>query len=379
MTPEAFWATLLEAAIGMGAGPAGTALTSFMQQVTGATVSRAVAEKMTQAGMLGKKEWHTDHGKVIVDASAQKRLGNVMGDPIAWIEGEGKEKIEAFAKQNGISTIAAVAQLFGRQTTQRLVAEALAAEPTFKRVREMFGDVPGFEDIYKRLQGEDLSTNIEGFEQAWKGLLEALGEPGIPLAIDALQSATGALHAFTSFAADHPTVIAALETAATGLAAAFVVMGTAATVGAIATFIPGGAAAVAITGLVAGIAGISTALVGSNWTTLWDTFMAPIRAIRGFLESLSSGAPADDGMPHPVPPGSWDEPLWKKFWRHMSYAPGGDAGGSVMLQGAVYFDGQRMGNFVAGSLANGLNRPNRGPSLPDLRAAPYSAAAGVSI
>ena len=48
------------------------------------------------------------------------------------------------------------------------------------------------------------------------------------------------------------------------------------------------------------------------------------------------------------------------------------------LKGEVMLDGKAVGQFVAGSIASGLNRPGTGSSTFDLRASPFAAANGVT-
>ena len=220
MTPEAFYAAMAEMAVSQGAARAGTAVTSLYQQLVGGTMTQRTAEEMERMGLFHPGDFSVRKGgHVVVSRSAEERLQREVGpDPIGYITGPLNDLMTA----KGMSQqdkLLEVFRLFGRQTTQRLVAEALSAEPQFARARSMFGTIPNVDSQYQMLQSQDLDTNIKSFEAAWKGLMQALGEQGIPVAIGILHQLTDALHAMTAWTVAHPDAAAALFKVAAGLSA----------------------------------------------------------------------------------------------------------------------------------------------------------------
>lgn len=227
MTPEAFYADAAEMSVSQGASRTGTALTSMYQQMVGGTMSRRVAEEMQRMGQLNPGEWSAKKGgAIVVQPEARQRLAGQIGeDPIAYITGPLNTRMTAMG-MDAKAKLDEVFQMFGRQTTQRLVAEALSSGPLFERARRMFGTIPDADTQYKNLQGQDLDTNIKSFQAAWTGLMQALGEQGIPLAITIMGKLTDALHAMTAWAVANPTAVHNIEMVAVALSSLAAVGGT---------------------------------------------------------------------------------------------------------------------------------------------------------
>jgi hypothetical protein len=205
MTIAAFYAEMVEAAIALGAARAGTAVTSLFAQLVGGQMTKTVAKRMEEAGMLKPGEWSSGKsGGVVLKPAALKRFSDIQVDPVNWLMHEGHDFISKYAKKQGISEVAAVFQLFGRQTTQRLVSEVISATPQFERAKEIYGQVPDIQAQYKTLMSEDLSMNLEALTKAWKGFVEVLGEAGIPAVITVLHTLTDAIHTLTAATAAHP-------------------------------------------------------------------------------------------------------------------------------------------------------------------------------
>lgn len=225
MTPEAFYAGMIEMAISQGAARTGTEVTSLYQQMIGGTLTKKTAEAMTDAGLLGKGDWRTVRGgAVVVDPKAIKRFGEMEADPVQWLSGAGHDAVRRYATMHDTTEIGAIFRIFGRQTTQRLAAEAIAAGPQFERAREIFRVIPDILAQYEELKANNLATNIQGLSAAWKGFMEALGEAGIPTVIGILHSLTDAIHVLTKAAAEHPKAAEYLLELSAALAA-FVALG----------------------------------------------------------------------------------------------------------------------------------------------------------
>ena len=184
-TAEAFYAAGVEAAIQMGASKTGTALMSLFQQFIGGTMTKKVAEHLTDAGLLRPGDWHSGNsGGVVVAPGVASRFQAMMQDPQKFFaDGAGAAKVDAFAKKEGISPMMAVFQLFGRATVERLVADFMSNAPQFARARQIFGGIDSVHSQYNELVKNDYDTNATALSASWQGLMQAFGDPGVPIAM----------------------------------------------------------------------------------------------------------------------------------------------------------------------------------------------------
>jgi hypothetical protein len=413
-------ATLVEMAISQGGSRTGTAITSLMQQLVGGTMTVKTATNMTRAGLLHDEDWYTDHGKVVVRPSGMNRNADAERDPIAWITGRGKEMIDRYAQQAGISEVAAVYQLFGRQTTQRLVAEGLQVGPQFARAREFFGQVPGMGDQFKELQAKDLDTNITGFKNAWTGLMQALSDAGTAGAISILHGLTDGIHYLTAAAAAHPGAVRILLETAAGFAALVAVGGAlAVTAAALSPFAAGiravasvaglGSAGAALTGVAGGlralmgaVAAFSVGVEGGRalgglasgfdanhpWAAKLDEWGA--RQFRGIASGLGLvGKPTDTSLPdsyyasHGLPNPHPDRTDGKRLnyvppWVQSGPQPGSTADNPLHVRGdvAVTNPGD-IERGVTAAQTRQLGRPSTGTTNGDPRMTPDYGLLGV--
>jgi hypothetical protein len=217
---ESFYADGVEAGIAMGMSKEGTALTGLMQQFVGGTMTKKVAEHLTEAGLLKAEDWHSGKsGGVVVKPAAARRFSPMMENPVDWLTtGEGGTAVKAYAAKEGISNIAAILQLFGRQTVQRLVSEIMSNGPQFARAREIYGNIPSVTAQYDELQAHDLGTNIQSVAAAWKSFMEAFSDAGAPLVIPILHGLTEAIHALMNGAANYPLITEGLIGLTAGIA-----------------------------------------------------------------------------------------------------------------------------------------------------------------
>jgi len=421
MTAEAFYADAAEMAVSQGASRTGTALTSMYQQLIGGTMQRKTAEEMQKFGMLNQGEWQAKRGgAIVVQEEARNRLQNQIGpDPIAYITGP----LNDLMTKQGLDQqgkLQAVFALFGRQTTQRLVAEALSSGPLFERARKMFGTIPGVDEQYKELQSKDLDTNIKSFTAAWQGLMQALGEQGIPLAITIMHKLTDALHAMTAWAVENPGAIHNIEMIAVALASLAAVGGSL-VVASFGIQLVGGALGFlsTITGLTALGGGLATLgsgigklmLAGEGIAVLASRLSLLGGAIAGIYGILKLGSdnetpenrkrledlnkerrrptPLDrmepqDGFDvegHPVArPQSFRARDGAPTARGISFQPnaGVDSGGKVELHGDINMDGKKVGELVAYHLGRDMNAaPRSGSTGSDMRVSPWGGALAI--
>jgi len=420
MTGPAFYADLMEAASSSSPHRVGTATTSLFSQLIGGTMPLHVAHEMQRMGLMKEGEWSTGKGgRVLLGPEVSERFGKAMKSPIEFITGELNDLMTKKG-MNDDQKLLEVFRLFGRQTTQRLVAEALSSEPQYARSRAIFSGVKPVGDAWQMLERENLNFNITGFTSAWQGFIEALGDAGVPTAISILQSMTSALHELTRLIEAHPNVAAGILGIAGGLAAMAAVGGTITLLSAglsglglaFGAFSAGGAAAGAMLlltgpgGLIALALGIE--MLGAKFSALpaWLVHMlsgaaagagagamiggAPGAVIGGVLGGVGGaiGSGTDLGataLPNlndslkdanqnsyfnrfnkqsaPLPPAAPNEAGPSGMLGRISYG-GGDA---PRIAGDVYLDGAKVGQWMARWMAGQAGRPAAGPSAVDTR------------
>ena len=390
-TPEAFFAAGVEAAIAMGAFRAGTAETGLMQQFVGGTMSKAVMSRLLDAGLYSDDDFdwkEVRHGKgqpvtreiKSIRPEASHRADGIMQDPVAWLTtGEGAKTVKTYAAREGMDTMMAIFQLFGRQTVQRLVSEVTSNEPQFARARSIYGQIPDVASQYKELSRADLETNIRGLTAAWQSFLQVLGDAGIPAAIVALHGMKDAIHVMTAAIEAHPLIAGALLDLAAAVAAltalgggiAVLTVAWAPLVAGVSTLVGLGSAmgiaATALSGLVAGIGGLTAwaATGGSEWVAKHLPDLNG--SISGRGPSSLSNAPVGEGARE------WMHRLLGLGPTHyQSVHPNGP--NSLSMTGTVNLDGHAVGSFIGRQ----TDRAISATVMPDLRASPYGASYGAA-
>lgn len=419
MTGPAFYADLMEAASASSPHRVGTATTSLFSQIIGGTMPLHVAHEMQRMGLMKEGEWSTGRGgRVLLGPAVSERFGQAMKSPIEFITGELNDLMTKKG-MNDDQKLLEVFRLFGRQTTQRLVAEALSSEPQYARSRAIFSGVKPIGEAWEMLQRENLNFNLTGVTAAWQGFIEALGDAGVPMAISILQQITGALHELTRLIEAHPNAAAWLLGIAGGLAAMAAVGGAVTLLGAglsglsaaFGAFSAGGAAAGALMlltgpgglialalgiemlgGKIAGLPGwlvhiLSGAAAGAGAGALMGG--APGAVIGGVLGGVGGAIGSGTGLgetglpnlndrlknanedsyfarrfgrPPPLPPAAPREVGPGGMLGRISY--GGDA---PRIMGDVYLDGVKVGQWVAKWMAGQTSRPAAGPTAVDTR------------
>ncbi len=317
MSAESAYLDMAELASTMGGQRTGTALTSLFQQFIGGKMTKQTAEALTAAGMLKAGDWTSGRsGGVVVTPSGTRRFAAMEGDPATFLAGEGEAKIKAYAEKEGISSTAAIFRLFGRQTSQRLVAEILSSEPQIRRSREIAGGMEGFQGQYAALMRENLTTNIQAFSAAWQTLMQVLGDAMVPTAIDLLQMLTKELHDMTEWVAANPDAVKTLAAVSAGIGAFMVVLGGAAVVGAVAAM---ASLASPVGGLLAVAAGITALAAALDLVPEWLKFWKP-GEVRAWPQ-MPGGTPLFPALPGQQVPGAMPNDLVPNG---PLYGPGGN-------------------------------------------------------
>lgn len=388
MSVGALYGALVEAAVALGPSKTGTALTGLFQQFVGGTMRKNVAEHLSEAGYFKPGDWKSGKsGAVVMTPQAAARFKGAVDDPIAWLTtGEGAAFVNKYAAKEHLDVVAAIFQLFGRQTVQRFVNEVTTNAPQFARTRALYPTIPSVEEQYRLLQEYNYETNIEDIQKAWKGFMEALGDPGIKTAITILQLLTGALHEFTAAIEAHPDaarrilkVSAALATiigvlAGGGAVAAILrLAGIAAPKVAAEVAVPAAARAAAM-GIGSLTALGSAGLIGGAAAAITAWYISETDSAGG--ENVNLSAVRNEMLRQTKglrDPNDLDRSEWREL--HRIRGGGTASWGSenevshrpIQLQGVVNIDGKKLGDFMATQ----LNKPQSTPGFPVIAASPY--------
>lgn len=387
-----FYPTITESSIMLGASKTGVAETGLIQQFIGGTMTKKVAEHLTEAGLLHPGEWHSGKsGGVVVKAGVAQRFAGVNSDPQAYFStGEGAAAIKHYAEKNHITNMMAILQLFGRQTTQRLVADFMGNAPQFERAREIFGGIGSISSQYKELMAHDIDANMIAVSAAWKSFMEAFSDAGAPLVITILHDLTAAIQFLAHATAEHPETARALILLAGGISA-LTVLG-----GSITIFMVAWAPFLGGIRLLVGMSA-TIATVGTGLGAVAAGFAAiagPLSSIVGLI-GLGVGSDAyikkqqdDINKNNPYGP-MGHNPFTKRFWLgsptanpdtvkpgedHPTYdrnyqpnKPGKQSWNSNGVMVVHVANAGDIGRHISGGMADGTSRPQSGPTYEDYR------------
>jgi hypothetical protein len=242
------------AAQAFGGNRAGTALMSTWQQLATGQMFTRTAEGMEGAGLLKPGEWHTDHGRVILDDAASKRLTSMIGnDPLKFAHQMDQNLIDqGVADPQDRQRM--IMRGLGRATTQRFTLEEAQNYGQIVnetgRMKQGFGTLGSLDTF----MNESVGANMVALKNSWENLLMAVAGPNSENAIAVMKSLTSAINGLTAYVGTmNPDTITGI---AKGLAALGVVLTGAGIVALLAALGPAG-------WIAAGIAGV--ALAAAKW------------------------------------------------------------------------------------------------------------------
>ena len=206
-----------------------------------------------------------------------------------------------------------VYSVFGRQTTQREIADIIRNKG---QIGLELGRLSTGKDVDGQLKianDRDLEQNLNNVAAAWKNFTLALGGPNNENFIKVLQATTSALESATKFANDHPKVMESLAAGIVILGAAFMTAGIVAmgaAIGAGGWLVVGIAAlgaAFAIFGdkvylflgpqglITYGMKTLGTVLTGYDWKSGFSHLIDGLQSLWDKLKSWLSGGAAGEG------------------------------------------------------------------------------------
>ena len=202
MDSDVIFGYITEALIAMGSSRAGTAEGSLHQQIIGGTMTEKVAEELKKHGLL--KEYRVGRsGDIIPNSASVTGKDEFEKNPFGWVNDVVVPQLQKEG-MNPRQILEEISHLFGRATTQRLVGEMINNKAQFERTHQVYMQSFGIGASKAELDSNDLTTNLNGLQGAWTGLMQAVGEAGVPAAIKLIQSLTHAIVAMEQAAASHP-------------------------------------------------------------------------------------------------------------------------------------------------------------------------------
>lgn len=370
---DTFYKGVITAMMDMGGFRAGTALTAVGRQLLGGKMTKPTAEEMEAMGLLVPGMWHKSGTGVFVDK------GGVVGEDIlkdpqrgiaAWMS---SVLLPAFS-QHGITSAADIQQelyrVFGTETGRRMAGLYIQNQAQIERDAKLYDQALGGQ-AYGNVAKGDLAANTKNFADAYQSLLQALGSPLVPTAIQALQTMSNGLNGLAGSLLAHPDMAKAIGESIAVLVAAL----TGAGVVAIGTLLIGAAPiAAAIGGIVAAAAAFAAfnwrsiadawnwitdaarSLAGVAWQKIVDVFNGILNAIRAFADGLASVANAIAGaFSHSgAPPDHYTGTARGGVLLHKeSYVPpSGSSSRPVVVHTALNVDGRTLAKVVGTHMAS---------------------------
>lgn len=250
----------------LGGPRAGTAFLGVYQQLARGQMTKKTAEGMEAAGLLKPEEWTNTKAGVILDPEASKRLtGRFGGDPLELA----REMREDFVKR-GITDPQEQMRLtsgaFGRQTTQRFMAEEIADYQQMIGERGRLKKGYGVDESFDVKMQKDVVFNLERLQNAWHNLMVAIADPQSEAFIKVLQSITNSIHGMQDAVKDvDPNTLTFITKGLAGLGIALMAGGMVAVIAAI--------------GPAGWLIGAFAALAAINWDKL--------KGIANFVQTMS--------------------------------------------------------------------------------------------
>ncbi len=248
----------------MGGQRSGTALLSLFSQLATGKGTKAAALGLVDLGLLKSSEIKSNHGGVLIDTEAKKRLGGLLSkDPLDLID-----TIYANLEKRGVTDpqeqMRMVANAMSRATSQRYVTEGMMNREQIRAERERMGQGLGGKEGFDVLMSKSVGANMQALTNAWDNLLMAIGGPNSQNTIAVLKMLTDGINNFTSYIRTvDPQTIKNIAIGFAALSAALIGAGGAAIIAAL------GPAGWIVLG-VAGVVGAMHALSKVDWKSIGE-------------------------------------------------------------------------------------------------------------
>ncbi len=262
----------------LGGQRVGTSLMALNRQFAGGKMTAQTAAALADNGILQPGEYFTDHGQVVVNASATKRLGEMLQrDPrtfmdmlVSKMEAAGIKKLEDQMRE--------LHRILGTNTEKRYVMDFLANRNQINAEVARMPLGAGVNGVLANMDSS-LSANLSNLNVAFSNLMTTLGGPGVTPAVAVLKGITDAVNAINGSLQDPERlkmvtqVLGAIAGAVGGLliVAAGIAIGT---IGAIPL-------------LVGAVVGALSALVVMNWEAIRSGFDMVNTGLENFRQAIN--------------------------------------------------------------------------------------------
>jgi hypothetical protein len=348
LSDESLFADSIALQMSMGSANAGTALQGLGMQFSSGRMSQAAVNLLAQMGIIHdrSKVLKAGMGQYILMPGAMSladvQLGRdsprkfIMDVLLPGIKGWLHKEYGAAYDTADPAHQLQMEQAAGQTIASRIpggkeIAQTMQDVMLMARDREAVNQALGRDPLAIEM-AYNPQLRMAALTESFKAFETAMGDNMMGTAISTLNSLTVTLNSLGDFARNNPTLFQMMLGAGIGAAVGKSPQG----------------------GVVGAILGLGSSIWDANPLGLnTPLYLSPHFP---FITATPPGGTAPDGSPIHL----------------QSYAPGGSAGGAIQMRGDVTFDGRKVGQFMAASLATGLSGPRSTPALPDLRSSPYA-------
>ena len=356
MTDEGFMNMAIMAQA-MGGPRAGTALLSTYQQMGGGKMTRSAAQNMQDMGMLSPDDWHTDHGRVIVNADVQRRLGGLLShNPMDLVDAM-YANLEKRGVKDPVEQQRIIMGALSRQTGQRFINEQMMNREQMASERARMNGGMGSSSSFDLLMNKSVSANMEALSNSWNNMLTALAGPNSENVINFLKALTSVTQSLTG------TINAAgaetISNIGKGLAVLTVALTTGGAAAILAALGPAGWLVVGLTAIAAAAAKWGPDLLKNIYSGL-DYLADKLNSFFAWLKNIADkfGSFFGGGSNAPDPVDDLGRPIKK-----MSFSPGMGSNGANTISLSLNVDGRTLARVISENLEAGSRYETSPPAF----------------
>lgn len=164
------------------------------------------ATELERLGILGAGEWHKGGGGgIVLSPEARKRLGTSLSNPLAFVTQTLLPAMEKAGITDVDDQIREVYSIFGRQTSQREIADIIRNKGQIALELSRLEKGQGLEGQLKTANDTDVTQNIRNLQVAWDNLLYSLSNSETVISV--LKALTDGIRSLDSFSRTNPEII----------------------------------------------------------------------------------------------------------------------------------------------------------------------------
>ena len=307
-------------ALEMGSSSAGTALTSFSQEVVAGKMNKRAAEFLEQIGMIDKKDvLKTTTTQTILRPGAVKGWQLAATDPDLWASGLLMQHMLAHGYTDPMKQRLGFGIAFGNRTAENF-ANILGTPASIQRLNKdaaMIDEAHGLKGA-KELLENDPTAAMQRLRTSFHNLLVALGAPQVGTAVAVMNNVANSVSGIADWASKHQVLVAGAGKAMVVIGAFLVGAGTVAVVAAGVAAVAAGGTVAIVAAIIAGIGAAVAAFLAMDWGGISKGLKSAADAVGGFFSrvwnvvrdflshipgvSMLPGLHPDQKAPGPKPP-----------------------------------------------------------------------------